>query len=241
MDEKLLADTSRAYLLQREELDKRIDKDAIKTREGAGGMSLSYVSGYYIRNRLNQVLGHGNWGYTSQLKLVHEGVFTDRYGKEKTRVSYIADVVLTVKLADGRITNYGDSGNGHGRDSDPGQAHESACKEAITDGLKRCATNLGLSFGLELYDADRDDTNEQQSKPEKSTPVRKTVESKNATKLQEQVRSIAKVVIAKGIQTTQELQSYLSDNYGVSSSAQLDDKQATEVLAHFNQLATGGK
>ena len=44
------------------------------------------------------------------------------------------------------------TGAGHGIDTDLGQAHESALKEAETDAMKRALMTFGNSFGLALYD-----------------------------------------------------------------------------------------
>ena len=43
-------------------------------------------------------------------------------------------------------------GAGHGIDTDLGQAHESALKEAETDAIKRALMTFGNAFGLALYD-----------------------------------------------------------------------------------------
>ena len=43
-------------------------------------------------------------------------------------------------------------GAGHGIDTDLGQAHESALKEAETDAMKRALMTFGNPFGLALYD-----------------------------------------------------------------------------------------
>ena len=43
-------------------------------------------------------------------------------------------------------------GAGHGIDTDLGQAHESALKEAETDAMKRALMTFGNAFGLALYD-----------------------------------------------------------------------------------------
>jgi hypothetical protein len=44
------------------------------------------------------------------------------------------------------------TGAGHGIDTDLGQAHESAIKEAETDAMKRALMTFGNPFGLALYD-----------------------------------------------------------------------------------------
>jgi hypothetical protein len=46
-------------------------------------------------------------------------------------------------------------GSGHGTGPNPGEAHESAIKEAETDAMKRALTTFGNPFGLALYDKEQ--------------------------------------------------------------------------------------
>ncbi len=46
-------------------------------------------------------------------------------------------------------------GSGQGRGNTPGEAHESALKEAETDAMKRALTTFGNPFGLALYDKEQ--------------------------------------------------------------------------------------
>ncbi len=62
-------------------------------------------------------------------------------------VTYIAKVRVIVQ----GVAREG-CGAGHGIDRDPGQAHESAIKEAETDAMKRALMTFGNPFGLALYD-----------------------------------------------------------------------------------------
>lgn len=142
----------------RKRLDDDIPKEAIIMREAyKGGPKLSYLSGAYVKNRLNQVLGQGNWSYNiNELTKVHEGTIS-QYNGEAFTTSYIAQVELRVRADEkGRgfdnLTYFTEVGYGDGTDrKSPGKAHELAVKEAVTDALKRAATNLGLSMGLALY------------------------------------------------------------------------------------------
>ncbi len=65
----------------------------------------------------------------------------------------------------GRST--GGCGSGHGRANTPGEAHESALKEAETDAMKRALTTFGNAFGLALYDKEQREVPGQASKAEK--------------------------------------------------------------------------
>ncbi len=140
----------------RNKLNESIPKAAIEQRSGGGAKMLSYLSGAYVINRLNQVLGQGNWGYEiERLDKVWEGKI-ENYSGEVFGVSYIAQVRLYTALKEKEISygvnSFTEVGYGDGTDKkSPGKAHELATKEAVTDALKRAAKNLGLSMGLELY------------------------------------------------------------------------------------------
>lgn len=137
----------------REQLDAKIPRDVVSQRDGGGGRSLSFLEGWYVIDRLNQVLGQGNWSYvTKEMRLVYSGSAPDKYGKEMHSSHYVAHIELSATI-DGATTYFSDFGYGDGSDkSSPGKSHELAVKEAVTDGIKRCAKNLGMSLGLALYD-----------------------------------------------------------------------------------------
>lgn len=161
----------------KEKLDAKIPRAAISSRSAGNGVTLDYLTGFYVIARLNEVLGQGNWEYTVEdLSKVFEGEVNGRYA-----TSYIAKVGLTANLSkeakpatnpDGSISYYSrfegkayfsDYGYGDGTDKiNPGKAHELAVKEAITDGVKRCAKNLGMSLGLALYDKTQENVEDEQ-------------------------------------------------------------------------------
>lgn len=130
-----------------EELDSKIPREAVSLRESGFGKKLSYLEGHYVIDRLNKVIGQGCWGYTIQaLNLVHS--------TEET-VHYIATINFYANIGD-RSCQFTDVGYGDGKDrNNLGKAHELATKEAVTDGIKRCAKNLGMSMGLALYDKEQ--------------------------------------------------------------------------------------
>ena len=74
-----------------------------------------------------------------------------QYEKPGFSVSYIAKVRITVRAGDEVVIREG-TGAGHGIDASVGQAHESACKEAESDAMKRALMMFGNPFGLALYD-----------------------------------------------------------------------------------------
>ncbi len=136
----------------RAKLDEKIPRDVISLRDAGQGRKLSYLEGWYVIDRMNQIFGQGNWSYyTDEMRHVHSGTI-DSYGKITYTSHYIANVSLHVVI-DGKSVCFNDYGYGDGSDkANPGKAHELAVKEAVTDGIKRCAKSLGMSLGLALYD-----------------------------------------------------------------------------------------
>lgn len=136
------------------DLDAKIPKDAVSSRQGGGTKALSYLEGWYVIDRMNKIFGPDAWSYdVTELRCVHQGELPGKYGTIHS-ASYSATVALFVMFPDSaqakRIT---DVGFGNGTDkTDPGKPHELATKEAVTDALKRCAKSLGMSLGLALYD-----------------------------------------------------------------------------------------
>lgn len=131
-------------------MDERINKfckqplprEEVSKREGPGKVMLDYVSGYYATTQLNSCFGHAGWSF----KRVE--CTTDVYetkGKFQAHCVYHGSLLANGSQID-------DVGVGHGFGYKPGDAIESAIKEARTDCLKRCAKDLGPVFGLALYD-----------------------------------------------------------------------------------------
>jgi hypothetical protein len=75
-----------------------------------------------------------------------------RDGRSGWGVTYTARVRITVGESTGAQLIREGCGAGHGIDTDLGQAHESALKEAETDAMKRALMTFGNPFGLALYD-----------------------------------------------------------------------------------------
>ncbi len=73
------------------------------------------------------------------------------WSPEAAGFGYVARVRVKVRAGDHEICREG-CGSGHGRGNTPGEAHQSALKEAETDAMKRALTTFGNPFGLALYD-----------------------------------------------------------------------------------------
>lgn len=175
-----------------EELDKNIPRDVVSSRDAGQGRKLSYLEGHYVIDRLNQVLGQGNWNKeVRELRNVYSGEITNKYGDTVFYSSYVATVVLYGKIGD-RAFHIVDVGYGDGSDkTNPGKPHELATKEAVTDALKRCAKDLGQSMGLALYNKLQENVGEEVLAPPspKPTPIVKAEpKAKAAPKKQESIK-----------------------------------------------------
>ncbi|GCD40855.1 Rad52/Rad22 family DNA repair protein [Streptomyces paromomycinus] len=126
---------------------------------------LAHMEAWDIRRQLLRVFGFGGYGIrTLALDLVAEHSAQLRkkdadgrpYGAPYTAwtVVYRAQVRLTVYATDGRRIGAWDDGAVGEAVHQPsfGDAHDMALKTALSQALKRCATNLGDQFGLSLYD-----------------------------------------------------------------------------------------
>ena len=138
---------------QVELLSAKLDGSVVKTREQSG-RELSYIEGWHAIAEANRIFGFGEW--TSEVEslqcVVNTAQGTHNFkGETGYLIAYTAHVVVTV--GDQR---HGDYGYGQGIDyGNVGPAHESAVKEAVTDGLKRALRHWGSPFGLALYDKDQ--------------------------------------------------------------------------------------
>jgi DNA recombination protein Rad52 len=213
------------------QLDENIPEDVISTRQGSGGRTLDYLETWYVIDRLNQVLGQGNWSYTSEVTCVHNGSVKTQSG-ETNSVHYIARVRLVVLFGE-QSSEFTDYGYGDGTDkNNSGKAHELAVKEAVSDGLKRCAKNLGRSMGLALYDK----TQEFVGKTElenKEVPVIKEVQSSQPSKFTKQIILASfKVLEAQGKITGSEFKMKYQNNRGIG---QLTEEELEKC---FNNVKT---
>lgn len=168
-----------------EKLNQNIPESAVEKRSGGGGKELSYLTGAYVINRLNEVLGQGNWGYSlKSLTKTFEGTVVQGYKKEEYfSTSYVAQLFFEANI-EGKRAFFEEVGYGDGTDkSSPGKAHELATKEAVTDALKRAAKNLGISLGLGLYFKSGEYVDEQnlQVKPEARKAVTEVAQKPEAT------------------------------------------------------------
>ena len=134
---------------QNQLLKYNLDGNRVKTRQ-QGNISLSYLEGYDIIDTANFAFGFGGWSYkVKTLEQVSEEINQN----QNKVIGYKA--IVTITIYDVHHKNHiirEDVGYGTGIARDYASAHESAGKEAMTDGLKRAFRTLGNQFGNALYD-----------------------------------------------------------------------------------------
>lgn len=152
--------------IPREVLEAPFPPDAIKTRPGAYGGSLSYLEGHTVVQRLNDAFD-GNWSF----EVVTHQVLDDEVlvlGKLRTESAGV------VKMAFGssRITKDDRTGKSIALGDD--------LKAAATDALKKSATLLGV--GLNLYAGQPADTRKREAVPERRPEGRSNRDERNGGK-----------------------------------------------------------
>jgi DNA recombination protein Rad52 len=130
-----------------------LDRAKVRQRE-QGRSQVSYLEGWQVIAEANRIFGFDGWQReTVALRCVNQSERT--IGREQRPgwgVTYTARVRITVGESTGAQLIREGCGAGHGIDTDLGQAHESALKEAETDAMKRALMTFGNPFGLALYD-----------------------------------------------------------------------------------------
>jgi hypothetical protein len=135
-----------------------ISSDRVQQTQGQ-----SHVEAWDIRRYLIRIFGFG--GYDTETlectcieRIVNEpGTIQYSNGGSNNRTVYTtvyrAQVRLTVKAPNGTpVARYEDGATGDAVNQPSlGDAHDMAMKTALSQALKRCATNLGDQFGLSLY------------------------------------------------------------------------------------------
>lgn len=149
---------------QTELLNEPLLKENVKTREGTGNTTLSYLASYHVIEEANRIFGFEGWD--SEILSLKQADKTEyekppyKAGQEPKKmvsISYMCTLRVTVK-ANGETVTKEDVGFGNGVAGHNaygiGSCIELASKEAVTDALKRCMRYFGNKFGLTLYDKD---------------------------------------------------------------------------------------
>ena len=132
-----------------------------RSRVGKNPKGFSHLEAWDIRRWLIRVFGFGGYKIENTIELVKEiesppGTIKYRNGgsNDKTvwTVVYRAEVRLTVFDQHGGYAVFEDVACGDSSNQPSvGDCHDNAIKTAVSQGLKRCAVNLGDQFGLGLY------------------------------------------------------------------------------------------
>ena len=123
-----------------------VPPEHVTQREGAGGMKLDYVTGRYVKQRLNEIFGWDGWSY--------EVIRVELFPEECTAFAHVRLKVMETPapeymlISSPGVTKDG-LAYGHGRKGAEG--FDFAIAEAVTDALKRAAVSLGQNMGLSLY------------------------------------------------------------------------------------------
>lgn len=136
-------------MMNKEFLQERLHRKNVHKRRQGGG-SVSYIKSHQAIREANRAFDFDGWSYTVDLlqRIESQDEKPRRNVKDTCWVvDYLALVTVEV---DGVVRQ--DTGFGQGIDADWGKAHESASKEAVSDGMKRALRTFGDIFGLALYD-----------------------------------------------------------------------------------------
>jgi hypothetical protein len=149
---------------QIEQLLKPLNPRRVKNRS-QGGQTLSYLGQEDVRAHMTRMFGFANWSsevvqtrhlFEEQVPALRNGepVVDTKTGEVKTNwyCAWQATVKLTVKDANGNVlAEYSDVAIGGNTQPQRHEANDMSLKTAVSDALKRAATNLGDQFGLSLY------------------------------------------------------------------------------------------
>jgi DNA recombination protein Rad52 len=127
----------------------KLDGGRVKTRQ-SGGATLSYIEGWFAVSEANRLFGFDGW----DRETIASTCIWEHRSTGRCSCSYVARVRIRVRAGETVVVRDG-SGGGHGSGATPGEAHESALKEAETDATKRALATFGNRFGLALYDKEQ--------------------------------------------------------------------------------------
>ena len=120
-----------------------LDPGLVSQRKGRAGRTFSYIEGHTAIDEANQVFGYGGWGYEllGEVTLREIENVDPKTGEVKRIRAYSVPVRVTVPGAPPRS----DVGF-HSVAEDTAEGHETACKGAVTDGMKRALRRLRGAF-----------------------------------------------------------------------------------------------
>ena len=129
-------------------LNQPLDPGLVSQRKGRGGRVFDYLEGHVVIDQANAIFGYGAWGVelVGDVTLRRIESVDAQTGEVKVSHAYSAPVRVTVAGALPR-TDVGF----HAVTEETPEGHETACKGAVTDGMKRALRTFGGRFGNSLY------------------------------------------------------------------------------------------
>ncbi len=194
-----------------------LDAGSVSKRKAFGSVQLSYIEGHYAIDEANRIFGYGGWSMeVTELVCLGE----EEPEKKAKKAHYRATVRVTV----GTIVRQ-DVGYGNGSDKSSAlAAHELACKEAVTDAMKRALRTFGNRFGNSLY--------------EKSNPLHSGGADSKAPKLaKEESEKLAQTLstVIESAKSLDELNKHMKDGGFQADAKSLDAAHYTQI----KELAKG--
>ena len=130
-------------------LSEKLDPKLIARRKGPNGKIVRYLEGWQAIRQANKLFGYDNWGAELvgpiDYRELHHS--TTKSGDIATRGLYTATVRVRVR---GCLPK-SDTGCAFTVD-ETAEAHETAVKAAVTDGIKRTFRQFGDQFANQLYE-----------------------------------------------------------------------------------------
>jgi DNA recombination protein Rad52 len=129
-------------------LSRPLDPELVSLRAGSGGRMVAYLEGHQAINQANRIFGYGRWGSEVVGPIGYRAIRGSNGSGEPSPLGmYWARVRVKVRGCEAR------SDVGCAVVIEPSaEAHETAIKAAVTDGMKRALRQFGDQFGNGLYD-----------------------------------------------------------------------------------------
>ena len=138
---------------QNEQLAAKLDPKHVK-KVDKGSYKADYVDSHHVISEANRIFGFDGWHLAT---LLNECVYSGETKLRNGAIGYTATYRAQVRITVGTGVERDGTGCGDGTSMKPGDAHESAIKEAETDAMKRAFRTFGNTFGLALYDKSKQD------------------------------------------------------------------------------------
>jgi DNA recombination protein Rad52 len=129
-----------------EHLRQPLDAQIVSERTSDDGEVLRYLEGWRVIEEANTIFGHDGWG----AELVGEVVYRPLPAGGRNRNTTTGIYTATVRVTALGCLPHSDVGTGVVAEQSA-EAHATAYKAAVTDGLKRTLRHLGDRFGNRLW------------------------------------------------------------------------------------------